>query len=441
MKDSKIQKKNSDIININATGGKIQTTYQIIKLNEILLESIDENNNISLDIKYKNMKKIINYFRGYYSDKILWTMPVEAKKLGLKFEINGFVYLNISGKHYYMSKQFLISRLEFFELFFKYNSKFDPDYSKILIDRCDNIFDDIMKYISYKHVKFTKQIEQELLFYGLKKYQFIDTEQIKFFSYRFSNYKIIDYKIDKSETSESCIYLIVYNANEEGFQIDDNKKILCQIDQNMKKKELFNLINIKFDSINQNIENLILNKVIKYDKNLKLLLIQKSKFKHCEINLSKKINLKSINLLEKMYENKDNSAPNSPDYKYSIKFQIKQEENTINFKIKDIIEHDKIKFDLNIKNILIFKKLYLSTDNSDFILNYIELKKNDIIFCKSNLLKRYDNCLSIEALENKALNLDFLLTNQMECEMIIHLSRLSNLYEGILNIHYEYFHI
>ena len=110
------------------------------------------------------MKLIINHLRGY-DVNIIPEASAAAYKLGMLSDMN--VCLNIGGKIVYFSREYLHTKFEYFELFFKYNCKLAPDYSSILIDRCFTRFN-TMIYSLEKNLPMSDRVYSECLFYGYR---------------------------------------------------------------------------------------------------------------------------------------------------------------------------------------------------------------------------------------------------------------------------------
>ncbi|AGF85631.1 hypothetical protein QJ854_gp151 [Moumouvirus goulette] len=140
------------IIKIKTTGGILQTYFQTIKLCQPLIDKI-ENNIITVDIEYRIMSTFINYLRGVFKIEKLYKIAYELKNIGIEFEMEGYVYINIGGKIFCLDKIQLENKFSYFEIFFRRYESLHPDYTSILIDRCPILFKLILNYHIYKIIK------------------------------------------------------------------------------------------------------------------------------------------------------------------------------------------------------------------------------------------------------------------------------------------------
>ncbi|AEQ32857.1 BTB-POZ domain-containing protein [Megavirus chiliensis] len=150
-------------ITIYARDYPIQTSYSTIKNNVKLVELIKDRT-IKTHIKPDKIRSIINYLRGYNVN--LLDLAVDAKYLGIDC-INkiGYVYINIGGKFFWLSKQNLIDRFQYFESFFRYNNRESDDYLDILIDRCPKLFKQLWYSIENGTLETDDNIKSELEYY------------------------------------------------------------------------------------------------------------------------------------------------------------------------------------------------------------------------------------------------------------------------------------
>ena len=155
------------IITIHTSGDILQTTFDTIKQNDKLMELLDQSKKtINVDIDHQSMVSVLNYLRGYKID-LIKEAPEAARKLDMIQDGSNEIRINIGGKIKFLSKEYLCSKFEYFELLFKYNSQLDPDYSNILIDRCYIMFDKMMTSIE-KNRRVSDDIYDEFLFYGYR---------------------------------------------------------------------------------------------------------------------------------------------------------------------------------------------------------------------------------------------------------------------------------
>ncbi|AZL89760.1 BTB/POZ domain-containing protein [Megavirus baoshan] len=278
------------IITIHATNGTIQTYYKTIKEFPGLTNKI-VNNMIVVNVKRFYMSKLLNYIRGIYPITELNPYANELKEF---IEINDseFVSINIGGKNFCIRKNFLSKKFGYFDAFFRNYDHLNPDYTSILIDRCSDLFVNVLDVITQKKLTSNKYIDEEINFYCYEKinYHF----DLKKFPYLYNNtniYKqnIIEEKIDdkielKNYNIKEQPYLIIYLSNQPKKNLSDKLEIIInnvhidikygiikkciQINSKVKSillclKRLSKLIKIKCDIIDTIDISLNINKKIK----------------------------------------------------------------------------------------------------------------------------------------------------------------------------------
>ncbi|AAV50547.1 putative BTB/POZ domain-containing protein [Acanthamoeba castellanii mimivirus] len=197
-------------ITIKSINGRFQTTFGTIKQFNKMVELIDTNNTINLDMDSDRIEKILNYLRGYNCS--LKLIAYDANKLGLDISYDGYVYINVGGRVYYVDKDFIKSKLEFFKIFFKYNNHCHPDYSGIVIDRDYRVFEKVLRHIKGKQND-NHNLSTELDYYGLNKpIHIIEPSYFNHYSMKKNMYVKIPSTIDDKnfyckDDIETMIYL------------------------------------------------------------------------------------------------------------------------------------------------------------------------------------------------------------------------------------------
>jgi len=405
-------------ITIYATNGKLQTTYNTIKMNSELVKLLDtETNTIHTDISIYNLKKIINYLRGYYSINKLRTIPSDALKLGIPIEINGYVYLNIGGKLHYLPKNILILQFEYFELFFKYNEHLHPDYSSILIDRCCDIFDTIYKNtINGKKLSLLNDTEkQELKYYGLKKISyFINNNIFKYCQFHFGTHKIIN-----CASSNECGYDIFR------LESDQDKYILFYFKNYSEKKLLLDEILIEYDGPMQN------TKPLSFD----LIRIKKSNYFYLKrptkiiTNILIKIPsdlIPTVKLLDNIRFQSTIQCKHTIDFNYNFNRQnisaLADSDDQCNMfstkiSLNYFIMAQNKKYHLKIDVEKVLNLTEFKTKNLD--LAYVEFSVGGNIFYKSSFVKTKKNSYTLNIFEKNVSSIRYFLSCNIQCEMQI----------------------
>ncbi|AGF85602.1 hypothetical protein QJ854_gp180 [Moumouvirus goulette] len=342
------------------TGNKsFQTKYETIKNVPGFVNNLDSNNTIITQIPKKYVKIILNYLRGY---EVTETCDIYHYMYLLNMDIQkeNYVKINIGGKIFYLDKNFLISKLEYFEKLFLFHNSLDPDYSSIVIDRCYELFEQVIKYIEkekqiYFEVepKINTNLQNELNFYGEKLpkivKKFINFDHFNFIKnpgdnfyyikYPITTYKYLSSTNDYNMYSISSVYYNTYNLSISGHKYI---KILLELDNKIKKSEVVNYIKI-LENYNE------VTYYYKYDKINNLLLIclefnnNPDPIFHIQIN--KIIIIKKFYYLVKYFINDKVTIKNTfygtikPAYfKYPIKFgSVTEPINILEINMTDLL--------------------------------------------------------------------------------------------------------
>ncbi|AEQ33128.1 BTB-POZ domain-containing protein [Megavirus chiliensis] len=171
------------IITLKTLNGDIQTKYSTIAHCTGLLELLDKNTNvITINHGHYFIDNLLNYLRGNGDEKYLLKYAYDLKNLGIEMTKENYVFINIGGKIIYISKILLTTYFEYFEIFFENYAQYDPDYSKILIDKSSVLFDEIIRSLALdlnKNIQFQKEIS----FYGPKQIKkFFDLENLRYYN-------------------------------------------------------------------------------------------------------------------------------------------------------------------------------------------------------------------------------------------------------------------
>nr|WBF70243.1 hypothetical protein [Megavirus caiporensis] len=171
------------IVTLKPLNGYMQTKYSTIESCSGLLELLDKNTNtITINHDYCFVDNLINYLRGNGNEKYLLKHAHNLKNLGIEIVKENYVFINIGGEIMYMSKIFLTTYFEYFEIFFENYAQYDPDYSEILIDKSSILFDQIIcNLVSNRNNNV--QYQKEISFYGLKeRKKFFDLQNLKYYN-------------------------------------------------------------------------------------------------------------------------------------------------------------------------------------------------------------------------------------------------------------------
>ncbi|AZL89573.1 BTB/POZ domain-containing protein [Megavirus baoshan] len=479
------------IITINANNTLFQTTLGTIKNIKILTDMISpENHTINLNMDPKNVNTIINYLRGCVNINKLAKIYPDSKKLGIDIELDNHICINIGGRIFYVDKELISDRLDYFVSFFKYNKEHDPDYSNILIDRCYNLFEQVIRVLKGKISIniISDNLSQELEFYGYKIDPIIFFQSDKFGYYSINNiiyqgknvplnidhdsnllnnfkneyniychnyksykpeYIIIHLgsKIKKSELDNIKLYNNIDNLGYT-YDIDENyKKIEYKYyaDENFEKMYFVNYIELLYHNMEYNdyYDNRYVKYNIKkygklfYNKMHNLIIInpiysEDSSNKNYEIFIPKNFNVINVNTLhyssigygyDQVIKHLKNPEVKSCFYK-KIKILV-DNSRSVKFDLLDLTGKGSISSNHG-TNITIVNKLFFNFTKNNSHINYIEIvdKYSKNIICRSDV--KYDikkNSYTICGLKNYDFNFIILLTQTLDCEIIIYLKK------------------
>lgn len=372
-------------ITIKGINGCFQTTFGTIKQFNKMVELIDTNDTINLDMDSDRIEKILNYLRGYNCS--LKLIAHDANKLGLDIIYDGYVYINIGGRVYYVDKDFIESKLDFFKIFFKYNDNHHPDYSGIVIDRDYRVFEKVLRYIKGKQYDNHNLLSTELDYYGLNKPTYIIKPS--YFSY-FSIKKNVYVKIpstihDKNfycnDDTETTIYLSYKYISLVVIFFEK------EIPEDISGLQLYRFINHSFGdydkkscglkSIDKS-RNMVLIHSIPYSiEHMKNNNNTRESYYHrpLELYVNKNLNIREVVFLEKMSINKqpDNVTCIKDYFNLKKNFgSINNPINFVNFNLSEFLFVDHPRCTI--------KKMYLKSDSK---ISHVEIKCNDNLVLNS----------------------------------------------------------
>ncbi|BCS82744.1 putative BTB/POZ domain-containing protein [Cotonvirus japonicus] len=411
---------NNTIITINTLRGPLQTRYETISGCSKLVEMINDCT-IDLKLSKNTVLKILNYLRGCVSIKELYNNANCAYTLGIIFDEEDFVYLNIGGIIVYLNKTILETNFEYFQAFFRNYSNLEPDYTSILIDRCPIILKNILEKINKNITVFTEIEEKELEYYCYKcPNYFIDNSVLKYSKDHLGLIKTILPNATFNIGNEPSKKLILYETNcmtealkihkfvfENSFNIVDFH-LISPIDN----KLLANFTIKKNDeilNINRYIDHYHINYIEEY-KIIRLLLRQNNEKCTYEISLPMEINVNEI-----IYHDRLSNYSIKKYKKYaSFLKEIHEPVNCVKFNLNEslgIMDILKISDDCIMEN-LMFRL-------SDSNIKYIELFSNDLIFGKIPILTPKSRS-KLHRPDYLKFSEDLLLSKSLNCDIIVH---------------------
>jgi hypothetical protein len=154
-------------ITLIASDGQEQTKWSTIKCIDKLCALIDPITfQIHIDTGIIDLQRFLEYLRGYRVE--IQNMVEYIKRFDLRE--NGYVYINIGGRQFYVEQVLMESNFSYFTSFFKYNMTNHPDYSNIIIDRSSRIFNKIINLMEQDKLSNSKElsmgIHDDLIYYG-----------------------------------------------------------------------------------------------------------------------------------------------------------------------------------------------------------------------------------------------------------------------------------
>ncbi|AUV58842.1 BTB POZ domain-containing protein [Bandra megavirus] len=470
-----MEKSDRTVITINANNTLFQTTLSTIKNNKVLVDMINmENHTINLNMDPKNVNIIINYLRGCINIDKLAKIYLDSKKLGIDIKLDNHVCINIGGKIFYVDKELISNRLDYFVLFFKYNKEHDPDYSSILIDRCYNLFEQIIRVLKNKLSTYNipDNLHQELEFYGYKTDPVIFFQSNKFGYYSINNiiyqginaspnidhdsnllndlktkYNTYGYHYENNKSKYIIIHLgsKIKKSELDSIKLynNDDKEYRYYIDENFEKMYIINDIQSLFHNTSEN--NYYDNDYQKYDitkygklfynKMHNLIIVSaihsnNSSNEIYEIFIPKNINVVKVTVLRCSHveygfgviKYLKNPVIKSSFYK-KLKIPI-ENTHTVKFDLLDLTGIGSMSSSYGTMITVINKLFFTFTKNVH--INYIEIvdKYNKNIICRSGA--KYNtkkNNYTISELKNPELNFVNLLTETLNCEIIIYIRK------------------
>ncbi|QGR53703.1 btb/poz domain-containing protein [Moumouvirus maliensis] len=301
-------------VTIIAGNDYFQTKYETIKNVPGFVNNLTDNNIITR-IPTEYIKNILNYLRGYEiteSPDIYYYMNL----LGIEIQKENHVKINIGGRIFYLDKNFLTSKFEYFEKLFKYHNDLDPDYSSIVIDRCYDLFKKVIdhtqneKEVYFEFIpKINISLQNELNFYGKKPVKvvkkFINLNYFRIIKKPSDNFYYVNYKINFSQYLSSDDNYNIYNIPNEFLYNGSRKyndgfktvKIIFELETKIKKNEISNYFKIPSNVLDK----------FYYDKQNNLFLLElnynESIIPILKIQVNKIISIKKSHYLVKYFIN------------------------------------------------------------------------------------------------------------------------------------------
>ncbi len=269
---------NNTVITINTSDDTLQTYYSTIAKCPSLTNMIKDNV-ININIRTNQMIMILNYFRNINSIQYLYPIANVARKLGIEFNEDGYVYINIGGKIFYVEKKLMSNKLGYFEAFFRNYNQLDPDYSGILIDRCPNLFAKIMSFLtmSNQELSGTTRLELQYYCYNLRNY-FIKLEHFKYMDYLLDHYCSHNYRlVTDMNISDNTVKTTLENQQNIYAIFFKNR---------IDIKTLKDNISIKINNIKSNTNLLILSNELVFDDNFIFIILESDKKLPCNIEIT-----------------------------------------------------------------------------------------------------------------------------------------------------------
>ncbi|AEQ60881.1 hypothetical protein [Acanthamoeba polyphaga mimivirus] len=478
----------SKICTVYTTDGHFQMTYQTIKENDFFKNIFEIVDSICVRMNSVEFEYVAQYLRKEIPKDILINFAYVVKNFGIDFE--NIVYFNIGGKIFSFEKDFVTKKFKYFERFIVNYPGLGPDYTSILIDKSYNKFQQVLDFVKNQKCPINNDLEIELEYYGwipnknIK--EFID---ISHFNFIHEGYESFVNHLDQPKYVVSK-HSVINDGDKNIYQANIHTMghviiVLC-LKNNIKKADLLSKIHVCFQKENEkvpgeeNYRSLTNYHLLRKNKHQiiirEVLSSQYGDFTTYNFNMkiSKDLEIDSI----KFYCINNGNIRDYYDIpnKKIIEYGKDESMDKINIKLRDLIfsvENSKFSCNyllnrgINKKIVMdyIFKKdgyvidYLLFEIPTEIEVSHIELKSRDEIICVSKLeeitlvppLNRYPNTGSrkivpvlsnrptklyrINKLYNKKLNVNFLLSREMFCEIVIVLKEPSS---GWLKLKYQY---
>uniref|UniRef100_A0A6G6ABS8 BTb family protein n=1 Tax=Borely moumouvirus TaxID=2712067 RepID=A0A6G6ABS8_9VIRU len=422
-------------VTIIAGNDYFQTKYEIIKNVPGFVNNLTDNSIITT-IPTEYIKIILNYLRGYEiseNPNIYHYMNL----LGIEIQKENHVKINIGGRIFYLDKNFLTSKFEYFEKLFKYHNDLDPDYSSIVIDRCYDLFKKVIDHTQNEkevYFEFIPEInislQNELNYYGKKPVKvvkkFINFNYFRIIKKPSDNFYYVNYKVNFSQYLSNDDNYNIYNIPNEFFYDGSRKyndgfktvRIIFELETKIKKNETSNYFKIPsnvLDKFYYDKQNNLLLLELNYNENVVTIL---------KIQVSKIVSIKKYYYLVKYFMN-DYVCINNVNYwrmkpvlfKLPIKFGSEKEPiSMLKINSEDLINPQFFYVKKNnqrietLSEILKLKHLILDLCLicKNVEIEFVEIKINDKIILRSSvskIMKESKIYYNISDLFNKKLNL------------------------------------
>ncbi|AKI80413.1 hypothetical protein QJ850_gp286 [Acanthamoeba polyphaga mimivirus] len=483
----------SKICTVYTTDGHFQMTYQTIKENDFFKNIFEIVDSICVRMNSVEFEHVAQYLRKEIPKDILVNFAYVVKNFGIDFE--NIVYFNIGGKIFSFEKDFIAKKFKYFERFIANYPELSPDYTSILIDKSYNKFQQILDFIknqesaSNQEHPINNDLEIELEYYG-----WIPNENIKefinvsYFNFIHEGYVAFVNHWDQRKYVVSK-HSVINDGDNNIYQTNIHTKehiiiILC-LKNNIKKVDLLSKINVYFSKENEKVPNeenyhpLTNNQFLHKNKH-QIIIRHVLSSEFCidfttysyYMRISKDLEIDSI----KFYcINNIGDYYDIPNKKF-IEYGKDEIIDKINIKLRDLIfsvENSIFSYNHLInrgtreniaKNYVLNKNGYvidylLFEIPTEIKVSHIELKSRDETICVSkleeitlvSLAEKFPNYGSrrivpvasnrptklyrINKLYNKKLNVNFLLSYEMFCEIVIVLKEPSS---GWFKLKYQF---
>ncbi|AGC02407.1 BTB family protein [Acanthamoeba polyphaga moumouvirus] len=347
----------SDIIFVHCKDKILQTTRSTLSKNKILSEKIIKDK-LVLDLPSETVLIILNYLRTLYLPSNIENIRSILQEYHI-LEKNTFIDINIGGIIYTVDKDLLVCNLKYFENFFNYHIV--TDYSNLLIDRCPELFAEVLAFIKNpNNYEITDQLKLELDYYqynhDLSFDEFLDISKIKIINFNINHNdpKIpikYRYGMQKNDLKFNVIHTDLYTIYEKINNVEKISVLIFVVDDIKYIKDIG--ININFASYQYylNYDHLLTLGIVSIDKKngLICLYLEKIKSGFYSIYISNDIIIKNvIPFAEKdslycnniLYKLVDKSGPLF-NFTYKIKYK---EDNKFIFTVDEILNDINAKF-------------------------------------------------------------------------------------------------
>ncbi|AZL89786.1 BTB/POZ domain-containing protein [Megavirus baoshan] len=383
-------------ITIYARDYPIQTSYSTIKNNARLVKLLKDRI-IKTHIKPNKIRLIINYLRGYNVN--LLDLATDAKYLGIDI-VNkiGYVYINIGGKFFWLSKQNLIDRFKYFESFFRYNNRESDDYLDILIDRCPKLFKQIWYNIENGTLKLELETDDNIKC-ELEYYMYVPCNSkffnnyclLNYFTHNGHFYKISDNKVynktcDKQYYIKNAQYIFIYYLDSD-IEFDYNNIYISLTSGKKIQTRYFQIFDLFYHDMN--------NKVLIYNvSDISNLTLNISKINIHQVKCAVNIPINILSVSDKTDYIIEEGIIKNSDSLNNLKINLKK------YKISKKFSHEIIFIHISFHSV--YNDDFIDNKISNIELYYYDIYKNETKSYGFLPFKKYhNNGLKINIIDNR----------------------------------------